>query len=54
MEKNPRSIILHNQEVTEGVDEDSEMLTSDIGSDEMELNDILEQEGFNLPDMVEN
>lgn len=54
MEKNLQSIILQNQEVREGVDEDLEMLISDIGSDEMELNDILEQEGVNVPDMVEN
>lgn len=30
------------------------MIISDIGSDDMELTDILEQEGVNLPDMVEN
>ena len=30
------------------------MLISDIRTEEMELNDILEQEGVNLPDMVEN
>jgi len=54
MEKNPQRIILLNEEAIEGVDEDSEMLISDIGSDEMEINDILEQEGVNLPDMVQN
>jgi len=30
------------------------MLISDIGSEEMELNEVLEQEGVNLPNMVEN
>jgi len=53
MEKNPPSIILQNQDATGGVDEDSEILISDIESDKMELTNILEKEGVNLPDMVE-
>lgn len=46
--------MLQVQEIIEGVDEDSEMLTSEIGREGMELNDILEQEGVDLPNMVEN
>lgn len=32
-------------------DEDTNMLTSDGGSDDLELNEVLEKEGVNLPDM---
>jgi len=54
MEENIQNITEKNQEGIEGADEDSEMLISDIGSEEMELNEVLEQEGVNLPDMVED
>jgi len=54
LEGNPLSIMLQIQETIEGAYEDSEILISDIGSEDMELNDILEQEGMNLLDMVEN
>jgi len=42
------------QDPTEEPDEDAYMLTSDGGSEEMELNKILEQAGINLPVMEEN
>jgi len=35
-------------------DEDIDMLTNDGGSEEMELNEVLEKEGVNLPDMEKN
>lgn len=54
MEENIKNITEQTQEVTEGTDEDSEMLISDIRSEEMKLNEVLEKEGVNLPDMVEN
>ena len=54
MEENIQNITEKNQEGTEGANEDSEMLISDIGNEEMELNEVLEQEGVNLPDMVED
>lgn len=53
-EVNHLSIILQVQETLEGVGEDSEMFTSEIRIKEMELGDILEQEGMDLPNMVEN
>jgi len=42
------------QETMEGVEEDSKMFTKEIGLEDMELSDILEQEGMDLPNMVEN
>lgn len=49
------SINIHQtQGPTEGLEEDSEMITSKIGLEDMELSDMLEQEGMDLPNMVEN
>jgi len=42
------------QEQIEGPEEDADMLTSDGGSEELELDEVLEQEGMNLPVMAEN
>jgi len=42
------------QELEEERDEDTNMLTSDGGSEELELNEVLEKEGVNLPVMEEN
>jgi len=39
------------QELEDERDEDTDMITSDGGSEEMELNEVLEKEGVNLPDM---
>jgi len=54
LEVNPSSIIHQVQETTEGVEEDLEMFTNEIKLKDMELSDILEQEGMDLPNMVEN
>jgi len=37
----------------EGVEKDSEMYINEIGLEDMELSDMLEQEGMDLPNMVE-
>jgi len=42
------------QEPEDERDEDTDMLTNDGGSEEMELNEALEKEGVNLPVMEEN
>lgn len=54
MEENNPNNTKKDQEGTEGADEDSEMFTSDIGNEEMELHEVLGLEGVNLPDMVED
>lgn len=51
---NPSNISHQVQETTKGVEEDSEMFTNEIGLEDMELSDMLEQEGMDLPNMVEN
>lgn len=53
-EEHLHNAVVHLQGLTEGLDEDVDMLISDVGSEEMELNEVLEQEGVNLPVMVEN
>lgn len=52
--ENPLSVFPQVQESTEGVEEDSEMFTSEIGLEDMELSNILAQEDMDLPNMVEN
>lgn len=42
------------QELEDEHDEDTDMITSDGGSEEVELNEALEKEGVNLPVMDEN
>lgn len=54
VEDHLHSAVVHMQGITKGPDEDAEMMISDVGSEEMELNEILEQEGVNLLVMVEN
>ena len=50
---NPSSNIPLGHGPTEGLEEDSKMMTSEMGLEDMELSDILEQEGMDIPNMVE-
>lgn len=52
-EEQPLSTEVLMQEPIEEQEEDADMLISDGGSEEIELNEVLEQEGMNLPVMAE-
>lgn len=50
-EETPENTEIQTHEVADERDEDTDMLTSDGGSEDLELNEVLEKEGVNLPDM---